>query len=187
MFFRFVVIVLFCVTDYMRKIIGVLWLIIFALACNNEPPKGEFTKEELGWLVYNKDDTATFKDSTGKKQENLAVTFRTELNQIKQYYPIEAEVALSDIDSLKSFRIYLLKDQNGFKKYIRLGEVYRSLDIVKPVSEVNIGGNTFKDVYVIAEDTVKQKLPIWKVWYNKENGILQYTNSSNETFSLVKP
>jgi hypothetical protein len=171
----------------MRNLFWLLFIAAVMQSCSNEPPKGEFTKEELSWLVYNKADKVLFKDSAGKKQENLAVTFRTELNQIKQYYPIEAEVALSDIDSVKSFRIYLLKDQNGFKKYLRFGEVYRSLDIVKPVAKMTIGTTTYNEVYVIAEDTVRQKQPIWKVWYNKESGILQYTNINNETFSLAKP
>lgn len=165
----------------------VFFLIIVLLnACKNEPPKGTFSPQELSWLVYKPEDVVAFADTTGKKREQLKVVFRTELSQIKQYYPIEAEVALSDIDSLKSFRIYLLKDQNSFKKYLRIGEVYRSLDILKPVAEMQLGKNIYKDVYVVTEDTIKQKPFIWKVWFNKEKGVLQYTNLQNETFSLVE-
>jgi hypothetical protein len=165
----------------------VLFLVMVLLsACKNEPPKGTFSEEELSWLVYQPEDVVIFSDSTGKKKEKLTVVFRTELSQIKQYYPIEAEVALSDIDSLKSFRIYLLKDQKSFKKYLRIGEVYRSLDILKPIAEMQLGKTTYKEVYVVTEDTTKQKPAIWKVWFNKEKGVLQYTNLQNETFSLVE-
>ena len=165
------------------------YLLLFSIllsACNNEPPKGEFTTDELSWLVYAEKSEAVFSDTASKKKETLKVVFRTELNQIKQYYPIEAEVALSNIDTMKSFRIYLLKDQNGFKKYLRIGEVYRSLDIVKPKPEFKIGNTVYKNVYEITEDTTKHKMPIWKVWYNRDKGILQYTNIQNETFSLVE-
>ncbi len=161
-------------------------LSILFSACSNDTPKGEFTSDELSWLVYTEKSEAVFNDTASKKKETLKVVFRTELNQIKQYYPIEAEVALSNIDTAKSFRIYLLKDQNGFKKYLRLGEVYRSLDIIKPVAELKIGNTVYKNVYEITEDTTKQQLPVWKVWYNKEKGVLQYINIQNETFSLVE-
>lgn len=170
----------------MKPIIYLLLFPIIFAACNNEPPKGEFTTDELSWLIYAEKDQAVFTDSVDNKKEILKVVFRTELNQIKQYYPIEAEVALSNIDTVKSFRIYLLKDQNGFKKYLRIGEVYRSLDIVNPIAELKIGNTLYKNVYEITEDTTKHKLPIWKVWYNREKGILQYTNIQNETFSLVQ-
>jgi hypothetical protein len=127
----------------MKPIVYSLILSILFSACSNDVPKGEFTTDELSWLVYTEKDQAIFNDSASKKKEVLKVVFRTELNQIKQYYPIEAEVALSNIDTAKSFRIYLLKDQNGFKKYLRIGEVYRSLDIVKPVAEFKIGNMPF--------------------------------------------
>jgi hypothetical protein len=153
-------------------------------ACGGDKIKGEFTSEELSWLVYEKDQTVQFQDSLGKK-ETLNVVFRTDLEQIKQYFPIEAEVALSDIDSVKSFRIYLLKDAKDFKRYLRIGEVYRSLDLLKPTAEITIGEQQYKNVYTVIEDTMGATKPyIWRALYNKEFGIIEYTNIHNKTFRL---
>jgi hypothetical protein len=161
-----------------------LCAIIFLEGCGGDKIKGEFTSEELSWLVYQKDQAVQFSDSVGKN-ETLKVVFRTDLEQIKQYFPIEAEVALSDIDSVKSFRIYLLKDAKDFKRYLRIGEVYRSLDLLKPAAEMKVGEQVYKDVYTIIEDTMlKNKPQIWRALYNRELGIIEYTNIHNKTFRL---
>ena len=171
-----------------RDLTGSLFLFFFAImflmACGGDKIKGEFTSEELSWLVYENDQSVQFQDSLGKK-ETLNVVFRTNLEQIKQYYPIEAEVALSDIDSVKSFRLYLLKDAKDFKRYLRIGEVYRSLDLLKPAAELQIGEKQYKNVYTIVEDTMGKIKPyIWRALYNKEFGIIEYTNIHNKTFRL---
>jgi hypothetical protein len=156
----------------------------FLYGCWNDKIKGEFTSDELRWLVYEKDQEIEFQDSTGKTSK-FKVIFRTDLGQIKQYYPIEAEVALSDIDSLKSFRIYLLKDQSSFKRYLRIGEVYRSLDLLTPVSELQIADKTYRNVYVITEDTTQEKKSyIWRALYSKENGIIEFTTINKRTYRL---
>jgi hypothetical protein len=159
-------------------------LIVLLSACGDDRIKGEFSADELSWLVYQKDQSISFKDSTNKN-ETLNVISRTELGQVKNYYPIEAEVILSDIDSAKSFGIYLLKDEKNFKRYLRIGEVYRSLDLIKPTPEIKIGDKVYKEVYTIIEDTTSDKKPhIWRALYTKEAGIIEYTNIRNQTYRL---
>jgi len=160
------------------------FLVATLFSCSSDRIKGEFNADELAWLVYQKGQSVQFKDSTGKS-ESLQVISRTDLAQIKNYYPIEAEVVLSDIDSAKSFGIYLLKDEKNFKRYLRIGEVYRSLDLLKVAPEVKIGDKVHKDVYTVIEDTTSEKKPhIWRALYNKESGIIEYTNIRNQTYRL---
>lgn len=166
-----------------RFIVGIS-ILSLVWACANDRIKGEFTPEELQWLVYDKNQLITFQDSAGRTIQ-MKVVFRTELEQVRQYYPIEAEVALSDIDTIKSFRIYLLKDQHSFKRYLRIGEVYRSLDLIQPLKEVQIGGRTYHEVYIIVEDTTLPKKPyIWRALFNKEKGIIEFTTITNQTYRL---
>src|SRR5690606_26786528 len=126
--------VLYLYSPNRMRLFLLLFSIVFVLfSCKEERAKGSFSNKELGWLVYAENDSILFRNEAGKT-ETVHVVHRTDLEQIKQYFPIEAEVILSDIDSVKSFRIYLLKDKNAFKRYLRIGEVYRPLDLIKPVS-----------------------------------------------------
>jgi hypothetical protein len=159
-------------------------VMLFFASCTGNRVKGEFTKDELAWLVYAPNQIVEFKDAEGAVTK-LHVIFRTDLEHIKQYYPIEAEVALSDIDCMKSFRIYLLKDQNAFKRYLRIGEVYRSLDLIQPEKQMEIGGKVYYNVYKVVEDTTLPNKPyIWRALFNKEAGIIEFTTLNNKTYRL---
>lgn len=147
---------------------------LFFCACScNSRMMGEFTPEELSWLVYSKDDTLVFADASGNKHR-LLVDYRSDFSQLKNYYPIEAEIEIFNPDDRERFRIYLLKDVNVFKKYLRISDVYRSFDLQNPVDSVEIAGKLFNSVYVFTEDTAVSKAAVWRVYFNTQHGILRY-------------
>lgn len=165
---------------------GILLTGIFALtllSCSDEKIKGEFTSEELEWLVYEQGDSIQFVCLDG--QEHLLIAdSRTEMEQLRDYYPIEAELSLSHIALGEDFKIFLLKDEREFKKYLKIGEVYRSLDLITPESVV-IEGQQMDEVYVISEDTTESRVDIWQVYFSKQHGIVKYVTRDNREFVTI--
>lgn len=144
------------------------------LSCGGKK-EGEFTEKEIEWLVYETGDTLRYTATNGE-EEVLYAQSRTDLTQLRDYYPIEAEISLVNLKNNRDFKIYLLKDSNGnFKRYLKAGEVYRPLDLMSPQASMEIGGKKYKDVYVVEEDTAAYpEINIWKVYFNKSEGIIKY-------------
>ena len=155
---------------------SILFLVLTA-ACNLSEKEGSFSQEELSWLVYQEGQEMIFTQADSNYL--WKVSHRANQEQVKKYYPIEAEVVLQSPEGHlpeinKQFRIYLLKDKTSFKKYLRTGEIYRSLDLIKPLDSVEINGKMFFQVYEILEDTLKHQTEVYRVMYNRDYGILRY-------------
>lgn len=159
-------------------------LLLTLLGCEGKK-EGEFSEEELSWLVYDEGDTILYKGNKNLMQA-LVVNHRTDLSQIRNYYPIEAEVEMFGPDSEEKFRIYLLKDEETFKKYLKVGEVYRSFDFVEPIDSVQVNNLVYNQVYIFTEDTTESHVPVWRVYYNQESGIIKYLKR-NGSFELISP
>lgn len=160
--------------------------ILMLSACFDSNIKGEFLANELSWLVYQENEVIDFEEIKTKEKIQLKVNFKNELSQVKQYFPIEAEVNISNYDSSIVFRIYLLKDKNGFKRYLRIHEVYRPLELYQPLNEVKLGKEVYKSVYQLQEDTIKSDAFIWKVFFNEDEGIIQFTDRNLNTYKKIK-
>lgn len=160
----------------MRNLILTLLAVLTLLGSSctyNTKVEGSFTPAELSWLVYDKGEEVSFvnrADSTDKLV--YRVIDRTDSQQIKKYYPIEAEMVLRNDDSGDELRIFLLKDQMAFKRYIKVGDVYRSLDLVTPQNQVPAGNATFNDVYVVSQDAEAVGTTA-TVYYNQARGFLK--------------
>ncbi|TVR81169.1 MAG: hypothetical protein EA412_03395 [Chitinophagaceae bacterium] len=167
-------------TNMLRSSLLLCFIVLLLVSCSNERIEGSFTKEELAWLVYDKGDTVDFySKESGEIQ--FIVTEKTELHQVSNKFPIEAEVLLeSDHHNLK-FKIYLLKDQYSFKRYVRLNHIYRPLDLLKPVETKKIEGLNFFNVYEI-EESSKEETFIQSASFNKQNGFLEFTDSTGVNY-----
>lgn len=163
------------------KYLAYVALILSAQSCSkHSKQKGSFTSDELSWLVYKNGDTIKFTKETGVNEQYF-VDSRNDFTQLKRYYPIEAEVDILPLQTSEhKFSIYLLKDHNYFKKYLRIDDVYKSLDLATPET-VTVKGKKFENVYVIEQDTIEHYF-IRKILYSPSIGILSYTNYNDETF-----
>lgn len=156
---------------------------MFFTGCGGKK-KGSFTKDELAWMVYEANDTLLYKDNYDQYHQ-LVIDYRTDLNQIKKYYPIEAEVEIHSPSEDDHFRIYLIKDEYSFKIFLRMAEVYRPFDLVEPLNTLTINGKTYKDVYVFEENPKDIDSCVWKVYFNKKYGILRYVKKEEWIHDLV--
>ena len=164
-----------------------VWLLILTgltASCGGGSIDAEFTKKEKEWLVYEQEDTLLFR-SPNRDTLQTVVEYISEASQVSKRYPIEAEVMLKGNAGKELFRIYLLKDEQNFKKYIRLGQVYRSLDLVQPQDSVEINNHFYNNVYELQQDTSKSNVSIWRVFYNKKHGFLKFETKEEEAYELV--
>lgn len=163
-------------------------LLFFAagnLSCNGSID-AEFTADEKEWLVYDKNDTIRF---TSETQDTLItpIEYISEAEQVSKRYPIEAEVALVKLGGDELFRILLLKDEQSFNKYVRLGNVNRSLKTVSPQDSIPANGHIYDNVYHFRQDTTKANNDIWQVFFNKKHGFLKFITKEQDTFEVVRP
>lgn len=164
-----------------------LWAIIFISvilgACSEGRIEGSFTAEELDWLVYDKGENIMFVNKTDSSDVlQYTVIERTDSEQIQKYYPIQAEVTMRNDANGDEMKIFLLKDQKAFKRYFKIGDVYRSFDLVTPQNQVPIQDKTYDNVYVFSEDEDSRKGTIATVFYNKALGVLQYITDDNKEY-----
>ena len=164
-------------------------LVLLFAVCNiscNGSIDAEFTAEEKEWLVYDKNDTVRF---TSQAQDTLTTVIKyiSEAEQVSKRYPIEAEVALLTMSNEELFRILLLKDEQNFNKYVRLGNVNRSLKTVSPKDSIPVNGHIYNHVYKFSQDTTKEDLNIWQLYFNKETGFLKFITAEQDSFDLVRP
>jgi hypothetical protein len=162
--------------------------LLFMLSACGGPRKieGNFSAEELGWLVYNDGDNFLFQnpDSAGD-EVTLFVTSFKDPAQLRNYYPIEAEVTLSNPEKGEVFKLYLLKDETEFKRYLKVDDVYRSFDLVEPIGSFSVGDNAYEDVYVFKADSMANGNTISNVYYARNHGIVQYETYEGKTYQLL--
>lgn len=149
------------------------------VACDQARIEGSFTQEELDWLVYDEGDEIVF---VNKEDATDVLTYKvidkTDSASMEKYLPIEAEVTMKNDQSGQEFRIYLMKDHKAFKRYIKMGDVYRSLDNVPVQNQVLIGEETYDEVYVLTE-SAGEVGQIAQLYYNKAFGLLKYVTSDD--------
>lgn len=171
----------------MRQLILALLVfpvLIYSSCTYDSKVKGSFTQEELDWLVYDEGEEVLFinrQDSTDKLI--YTVIDRTDSEQIKQYYPIEAEMVMRNEDTGDELRVFLLKDQMAFKRYVKVGDVYKSLDLVVPQDQVPAGNATFDNVYVVSQVDGDQGNTA-TVYFNKTNGFLKLLTLDNQWYVM---
>ncbi len=148
--------------------------------------KGSFTEDELSWLVYNDGDHLLFQnpDSIGD-EVTLFISSQKDPNQIRNYYPIEAEVTVGNPEQGDYFKVYLLKDERDFKRYLKFGELYRSFDLIEPLAAYKVGDIVYKEVYVFSEDSNSLANKISNVYFAKDFGVVQYTTKDGREFHLL--
>ena len=161
-------------------------LMLFASCGSSQQMEGSFTEEELAWLVYQDGDNLLFQnpDSVGD-EVTLFVSGVKDPNQIRKYYPIEAEVTLGNPEKEDYFKVYLLKDEHDFKRYLKFGEVYRTFDLIQPLEEFKVGDNVYKEVYVFSEDSSAPTSWLREVYFAKDFGVIQYSTKDGREFYLL--
>ena len=152
-------------------------------SCKNHGD-AKFSKEELGWLVYKENDTIRFQNDKGVLSE-LLVVYRTDLSRISKFYPIEAEIEVFNPEAKESFHIYMLKDVESFKRYLRVADVYRPFDLIQPLDTITINDKTYQDVYVFEEDTSEIEEGVFKVFFSRTDGIIKYVMKNLDTYTFV--
>lgn len=153
---------------------------------SNQKIEGSFTDEEIAWLVYKDGDNLLFQnpDSIGD-ETTLFVSGQKDPNQIRKHYPIEAEVTIGNPEKEDYFKVYLLKDEWDFKRYLKFGDVYRSFDLIEPLDEYKVGDNVYREVYVFSEDSSAPLSKIKEVYFAKDYGVVQYTTKDGREFHLL--
>ncbi len=149
--------------------------------------EGAFTEEELSWLVYNDGDHLLFQnpDSVGD-EVTLFVTAQQSPIQKRSYYPIEAELAVSNPEQGDYFKVYLLKDEREFKRYLKFDDVYRSFDPIEPMAELKVGDVTYKEVYLFKKDSTDVSSGrVGEVYFAKGYGVVQYNTQDGRVFQLL--
>ncbi len=168
-------------------LIGIIFLSIFLTFCgSNRKAEGSFTEEELSWLVYKNGDNILFQnpDSIGD-EVTLFISGQKDPAQLRNYYPIEAEVTVGNPEKGEYFKVYLLKDELEFKRYLKFGEVYRAFDLVEPLAEYKVGDIIYKDVYIFKEDSSSTESKISEVYFAKGYGVVQYNTREGGSFQLL--
>ncbi len=155
-------------------------------ACEgNRKTEGSFTVEELSWLVYDDGDHFLFQNpDTVGDEITLFVTGFKDPAQLRNYYPIEAEVTLGNPQKGEVFKIYLLKDEMEFKRYLKVGDIYQSFDLVEPLKTFSVGDQNYKDVYVFKSDSASDN-GVVEVYYARNAGIIQYTTRNGDAYQLL--
>jgi len=167
----------------MRLTLLACCLLFVISSCKNRS-NAKFTVEELSWLVYKEGDTIRFQNDQGIKSE-LLVVYRTDLSRINKFYPIEAEIEIFNPDAHEHFRVYMLKDAESFKRYLRVADVYRPFEFIKPFDTISIANKVYNDVYVFEEDTAEIQEGVFKVFFSRTDGIIMYIMKNQETYTLV--
>lgn len=152
---------------------------------SSQKMEGSFSEEEIAWLVYKDGDNLLFQnpDSIGD-EITMFVSGQKDPNQIRTYYPIEAEVTVGNPEEGDYFKVYLLKDERDFKRYLKFGEVYRSFDLIEPLEQFKVGDNIYQEVYVFSEDSSVPSSKIKEVYFAKGFGVVQYTTNDGREFHL---
>lgn len=165
-------------------IIGVATLL---MSCgSSHKMEGSFTDEEIAWLVYKDGDNLLFQnpDSIGD-EVILFVSGQKDPNQVRSYYPIEAEISIGNPENDDYFKLYLLKDERDFKRYLKFGEVYRSFDLIEPLEQYKVGDNVYQEVYLFSEDSSAPNNKIREVYFAKDYGVVQYITKDGREFHLM--
>jgi hypothetical protein len=165
----------------------VLTVSLFAACKSSNKVEGVFTEEELSWLAYKDGEHLLYQnhDSTGD-EVTLFVSAKDNPTQLRTYYPIEAEVVAGNPEHGDYFKIYLLKDERDFKRYLKFGDVYRSFDPIEPQAEFKVGDVVYKDVYLFKEDTANGKANrITEVYFVQGFGVVQYHTHDGRVFQLM--
>ena len=166
----------------MRTLYLFLPLILLFTACPKTPKQGTFTSDELAWLAYQENQAVIFDIDSGQVSNTLVAKTKTAPKTKKATYPIEAEISLINNTDERQFSIYLLKDEHTFRKFLKIGDVYRSIDAAENVSQYKLDDKVYKDVYIfdrLQGDTSR----ISEVVYSKKYGIIKYV-SRNTSFVL---
>lgn len=160
--------------------------IILASCGSGQKMEGSFTDEEISWLVYEDGDNLLFQnpDSVGD-EVTLFVSSQKDPNQKRTYYPIEAEVTVGNPEHGDYFKVYLLKDEFDFKRYLKFGEVYRSFDLIEPLSNYKVGDNVYQEVYLFSEDSLSPDYKIKNVYFAKDFGVVHYTTNDGREYYLL--
>lgn len=168
-------------------LIGLIFISVLWVSCGgNQKAEGSFTEDEISWLVYNDGDNLLFQnpDSTGD-EITLFISGQKDPAQLRNYYPIEAEVTVGNPERGDYFKIYLLKDERDFKRYLKFGEVYRSFDLIEPLAEYKVGDVVYKEVYLFKEDSTTRLSKISEVYFAKNFGVVQYSTTDGRNFQLL--
>ena len=137
-------------------------------------------------MVYNEDATINFRDQHDSVH-HLVVDYKTELSQVKSHYPIEAEIEIYSPTYAERFRIYLIKDEEIFNKYLRIAEVYRPFHLINPVDSVVVNNELFNQVYIFEEDSSNIQSDVIKVYFNQQFGILKYVKKGEVVYEFEPP
>ncbi len=167
-------------------LLGIVFWSFFWFSCgNNRKVEGSFTEEELSWLVYKDGDNILFQnpDSIGD-EVTLFISGHKDPAKLRNYYPIEAEVTVGNPEKGEYFKVYLLKDELEFKRYLKFGEVYRAFDLIEPLAEYKVGDIVYKEVYVFKEDSTNTDSKISEVYFAKGLGVVQYNTKDGGNFHL---
>lgn len=161
-------------------------LLLLASCGSSQQREGSFTEEELAWLVYRDGDNLLFQnpDSVGD-EVTLFVSGVKDPNQIRNYYPIEAEVTIGNPEREDYFKVYLLKDEQDFKRYLKFGDTYRAFDLIQPMDEYRVGDNIYQEVYLFSEDSSAPDSWIKEVYFAKNFGVIQYSTKDGREFYLL--
>jgi hypothetical protein len=181
------VLLIFAPMKMSLPILGLILASILVSSCGgNGKKEGSFTNEELGWLVYNDGDNVLFQnpDSAGD-EVTLFISGQKDPAQLRNYYPIEAEVTGGNPEQGDYFKVYLLKDELEFKRYLKIGEVYRAFDLIEPIQEYKVGDILYKDVYIFKEDSTNAASKINEVYFAKGYGVVQYNTKDGRSYQLL--
>lgn len=169
------------------KAISVLFFCLLLAACGGEVRiEGSFTEEELGWLAYKDGDNLLFQnvDSVGD-EVTMFIAGTQQPTQLRTYYPIEAEITAGNPEQGEYFKLYLLKDEREFKRYIKFGDVYRPFEPIEPLAQLKVGDQEYQEVYVFKEDSISTgSQKINEVYYAKGYGVVQYITHDGRVFQL---
>ena len=139
----------------------------------------------MAWLIYDENDSITFVNNKAEELL-LGVEFKTELSQVNEVYPIEAEISVADSAGYQWFKIYLLKDGSSFKKYIKCGSVYRDLDNAKTMTDATIAGKQYARLLLIEEEKPEDDDDIAQVIFHQGEGVVQFQLADSTIYTIQR-
>lgn len=176
-----------CISLCPMRLSYIVLSLCFLAGCKGEVKiEGSFTEEELSWLAYKDGDNLLFQnvDSVGD-EVTMFISGTEQPTQLRTYYPIEAEITASNPEQGECFKVYLLKDEREFKRYIKFGDVYRPFEPVEPLAQLKVGEQTYNEVYLFKEDSISSgSQKINEVYYAKGFGVVQYVTHDGRVFQL---
>ena len=172
-------------TPLVFEILAPLFFTLTILGSCGQFQQGQFSDQELAWLVYDLEEEVVF---TNNKNDtlNLIVNFKTELSQINHNYPIEAELSIADSTENVWFKIYLLKDQTSFKKYMKCAAVYRDLDNATLLTDTTLAGKKYGRILLIEEERSDDQDDITRVFFHQGDGVVQFELADNTVYKLKR-